>query len=78
MLHPRDTPAAQSAQPWRAPEIGSSMHGIHMSSEGMVKDCSCATCMSFVNRTCTDPQSIFANETRHPGSCCPCWARGSG
>lgn len=60
MIHPRDTTKAQSAQPWAAPDITQS----------------CATCMSFANRTCTDPQSIFHNESRHPASCCPLWARG--
>lgn len=61
MIHPSDTPKAQSAQPWEAPELQQS----------------CATCMSYEGRTCRDPQSIFVDETRHPGSCCPLWARRS-
>lgn len=36
---------------------------------------SCDTCMSFIDHTCTDPQSLFCNERRHPQSSCPCWAK---
>lgn len=81
MLHPHDTPAAQSAQPWHAPEVGMPDEWRAEFVEKVnhaLADQSCGTCMSFKDRTCTDPQSIFVNETRHPGACCPLWARGSG